>query len=951
MAKLPTVSSDIPRDLRQFVERVREALNGTGQDEIVTVRKLVAAGIAAYSNGGVSVPVNNNCSYPPAPSGVEASGALANIIVTWNKPIYACHAYAEIYAAEELEDGSAPVIGDAELIGMAPGSVFVHNIGAAATRWYWVRFVNTAGEIGPYNATDGIEASTGQDAGYLLEVLTGEITQNQLYSDLSTRVDRIDGKTRVFYQDTAPTGTEDFPLVVGDLWVDSNRTYFDDYTEGDYEILSNRLYRWDGSNWVEAMDYGARDFFTSINTEKTERIADGVALGERIDTVQAGVEGVDGKVDQEAYVRAQADAVNAGLISTLTGTVTNNKTITDAWITEEKGIAANATQAVADSLESLRATYLDPTTGSVWGAITQEATTAAEATGALALRVDTIQANYVTTGQQTAAINAAIQIESGARANAIEAVAEQYETLEANINDDINAAVSVEAAARANADGTINSKYAVKVDNAGHVAGFGLIGNGNAATPEFEFGVRADNFWIAPPAVIKSSAPTTNLYDGKVWVDTSGATNVTKYYDSGNWVLTPQSLPFVVRTSPTTINGEAVPAGVYMTDAFIANGTITNAKIGNAAIDNAKIANVDAGKITTGYLDANRIQAGSITANMIDSRGLSIKDANGNIILAAGSPLSASNVSGLGTLATADNITMSSVTDAGDLATKNTVPTVTNFTGGEELYNGTHEFVDINGYPAGILCAGYEDIPVTAALGTHDRNADLEYSDLSNRIISFRPWNITISTIYYPAFKVNPGTTYTVTIRMKTSTSGPIMYGYGLRSSNVDLTSGNTVIGDASGNYVAEDGIQNKTNNDVSNNNLTTALGSFVDKTFTYTPQSDAKWASVYLMCQVGTVFIERVSVVNNSTVGATFGVDINGQITSTNVSTYIADAAIGNAQIQNATIDVAKIDTATITDLNSFTANIGTVTAGKMESSDGKMVVDLDNKFIKIEV
>jgi len=36
---------------------------------------------------------------------------------------------------------------------------------------------------------------------------------------------------------------------------------------------------------------------------------------------------------------------------------------------------------------------------------------------------------------------------------------------------------------------------------------------------------------------------------------------------------------------------------------------------------------------------------------------------------------------------------------------------------------------------------------------------------------------------------------------------------------------------------------------------------------------------------------------------------------------------------------------------LSSVTADLGTITAGKMQSTDGKMVIDLDNKFITIEV
>jgi hypothetical protein len=56
-------------------------------------------------------------------------------------------------------------------------------------------------------------------------------------------------------------------------------------------------------------------------------------------------------------------------------------------------------------------------------------------------------------------------------------------------------------------------------------------------------------------------------------------------------------------------------------------------------------------------------------------------------------------------------------------------------------------------------------------------------------------------------------------------------------------------------------------------------------------------------------------------------------------------------AMIKDAAITLAKIDTATITNLSSIKADMGTITAGKMQSNDGKFVIDLDNKTISIEV
>ena len=752
MASLPTVTSDIPRDLRQYLDRVRENIDGVGLDEIITARKLIAAGLAQYTGGNLSTTTGGTqYSTPPAPLNLDADGALLNIIVTWDKAVYNGHAYTEIWAASQTSEQAAaspeqyPDLGEAILVGMAPGSVWVHNLGGGASRWYWARFVNVEGLAGPFNLVDGTRGDTATDPAHLISLLSGQIAEGQLATALSDRIDLIDGgedvagsvasqmatiqgqvnsllnlptwdsttsyaigdqvvyngflyaalvattnvipssddtkwqeigeystigaavaahtnqltlltaedvslaqttsslaaqmrgtyegtdlslvsqglifdertaraaetsalaqsvntvsafvntKTRTFYQANEPTGTTEQPLNVGDMWIDTDITYADDYVAGDYVIQSNRMYRYDGTNWVEAMDFGFADWFAAIRTEKTARVNEDSALAQQITTLVANTNSSLATINQT--------------LSTTTGDLTS---------------------------EALKITNLT-----------------------------------ATVGQNNTTLNAALQAEQTARATEDEALAQDIVTAQATLGGDITAAVQVESTARATADGLIEAKNTIKVDLAGHVSGYGLISSANVdEAPQSEFGVRADAFWLAPPAVSRATPPNDGLFEGFVWIDTSGGVGqeVTKYYDGANWTTTPQALPFIVRTTPTTINGETVPTGVYMQDAYIANGTITNAKIGNAAIDDAKIANLSAGKITTGFLDAARIEALSITAGMIDSRGLSIKDAEGNVILSSGSPLSISNIAGLGTLAAFSEISVSDIESIGALA-------------------------------------------------------------------------------------------------------------------------------------------------------------------------------------------------------------------------------------------------------------------------------------------
>ena len=188
---LPSVTTPLPQDLQQFVQRVREALDGGGTDAVVTARQLIAAGIASGTSTGGFASVNPAIQSPHPPTNLSASGALANIIVSWNAPTYTGHAYTEIWAH------TSDAIGSSQLVGMTAGNSFAHSLGEAATRYYWARNVNQNGLASAYNNTAGLQAATGTSPSLLLSLLTNQITDIQLYSDLSTRINLIDGASGV----------------------------------------------------------------------------------------------------------------------------------------------------------------------------------------------------------------------------------------------------------------------------------------------------------------------------------------------------------------------------------------------------------------------------------------------------------------------------------------------------------------------------------------------------------------------------------------------------------------------------------------------------------------------------------------------------------------------------------------------------------------------------------
>lgn len=795
MAKLPSLVSKLPNDVKQFLERVREALTGEGWDRFVTARDLVSSGIAKDINltPGATGEVYGT---PPAPTNVQADGALANIILTWDRPVYRGHSHAEIWASG-VDD-----LGQAVVIGMAPGAIFVHNIGGGATRYYWVRFVNLNGVAGPYNGTAGTLGQTGQDPAYLLELLTGEITESQLYQSLSERIDLIDADltmpgsvsqrvhaeavaranaisaeaaTReaaitqeasvrqsvdeslasqistvsasvagnvaaiqaestaranadsaeavsretlatqlrgsytgtdlnaltggLIYQErqVRSTQTDNLAksislLAVGsaqgmdvyrtfyfdtpnstDGWVGVGLTITQDYgylaqtavqgsafasryiqvtglsfSGGKYPTIRLRAKRISGSGWQWLVNYQVGGSWQTgvVAAAQTVAIGDfttidfdfsgvtnymgGTVTGLRIfaaptssdrwsfDYVAIGRIGPGAStamISEEAEARISADEAAATALSQVSAALTTADANLLTVIQTESQTRATETSALSTLVEDVQASLTTETSNRI-AAIQTEQTARVAADESLSSRIDVVAAEVVTVDTT---LQAAVQGETQARILADSAEAQARSLLAARVEDaenaiDVNvAAIATEAQARADGDGAIAStvttlqstvsgnttsiqtqqatidglsaQYTVKIDANGYVSGFGLASTAVNGAPFSEFIVKADRFAIGSP-------------QGEI-------------------------IPFVVQTTPTTINGESVSAGVYMDSAYIVNGTITRAKIGNAAIDDAKIASLSAAKVTFGEMSGDRITVGSLNADRIKTGTLS----------------------------------------------------------------------------------------------------------------------------------------------------------------------------------------------------------------------------------------------------------------------------------------------------------------------------------------
>jgi len=137
----------------------------------------------------------------------------------------------------------------------------------------------------------------------------------------------------------------------------------------------------------------------------------------------------------------------------------------------------------------------------------------------------------------------------------------------------------------------IQGKYAIKIDDNGSVAGFGLISTSNTGVPSTGTGsafiVAADRFAITSDSdsTATENSNVGNNYPFKVFTTPHNVTDADgnqSYNDDGT--------------------AKTIPAGVYIKDAFIHDAQITGAMIEEATITDANIGSLDAGKIRSGQI-------------------------------------------------------------------------------------------------------------------------------------------------------------------------------------------------------------------------------------------------------------------------------------------------------------------------------------------------------------
>lgn len=395
MAKVPELlpPEDLPAGsppwLRAWLVRARLVMQlrdpqaitvGDPLDKFVARRELVEIGLLARREGGgfqigqgvpsgggtgggfVPGPPPPPAPYvpdptpAPTPSGLTVQGALFHLLIGWDAPTYTQgrgHARTLIYGAVWEEGTPPPTFTDprTKLIDSAGGPVTLHayptNSGTRFAIWIKWQTVDGVESTSPAGGANGVVGSTGQDPAALLAILTGQITESQLFASLGQRIDLIDGPVSLAGSVASRVKAETDARVAALLLEEGARV------TGDASTLSSAISQ--AQTFTQTWSYNRSQVDGAI-----------AAMGNSVTTAftladAATLTSANTYTATYAYSRSDVD----GALSTLSTTLTSNFTQGDAATLASATAYTNSftfsqaqiTGAIALSSNTLRAEF------------------------------------------------------------------------------------------------------------------------------------------------------------------------------------------------------------------------------------------------------------------------------------------------------------------------------------------------------------------------------------------------------------------------------------------------------------------------------------------------------------------------------------------------------------------------------------------------------------------
>lgn len=344
---------------------------------------------------------------PSPPTSLTTEGWFGEIILNWVNPTTnedgsPCKdlAYIEVWASSTDDRTTAVKIGEVN------GTNFRHHLGSFAGRYYWIRAVDTSGNVSQWNALAGTYGYSDLEG---VEDFWDRIASDQILDALDGLQTPIDS------------------LAESAIW-----NALSDYDDAIAEMLQQRAQ----DKLAEAAINGELTNYNdmkwslaSIREERITREEEDMALASQILTIAAMLGDPDNPGEGTVYAalvsertaRVTADealAQNIDALSAVIGDPWNpDEGTIYAAIRDERTVRVSSDEALAQNISALAATIgdpADPAPGTVYAAVVEEREARVTADSALASNITTLQTKME---GNTASVQQAMSSISGIKAD------------------------------------------------------------------------------------------------------------------------------------------------------------------------------------------------------------------------------------------------------------------------------------------------------------------------------------------------------------------------------------------------------------------------------------------------------------------------------------------------------------------------------------------------------
>lgn len=275
---------------------------GNGLDRAVLVRDLHDLGIARVTTNGQGRAIANYTpptintgeivEMPEAPKTEYMSGIDA-VFISWDEPVFQGFLYAEIFR------GKTNNVKDAVLLDRTAGILYADNVGWADVPvtggyYYWVRFVNTNGEFGPFDTPKSGDENERhiaptQNPRDIIDKANGMIEKSALSQALNQAMDDTLQKAEQGISDAAAAATKAQQAL-------SNAAHAQSTADGKivayYQTNKPTSGMGEGDIWFDTDDNNKQWIFHS----GTWKVAQDKGIGNAINLAQTAQTTADGKV-------------------------------------------------------------------------------------------------------------------------------------------------------------------------------------------------------------------------------------------------------------------------------------------------------------------------------------------------------------------------------------------------------------------------------------------------------------------------------------------------------------------------------------------------------------------------------------------------------------------------------------------------------------------------------